>query len=105
MAIYSQRVQTMLTSEQYGVLTQLATQEQKPVSVLVREAIEKIYFAEAERQRRQRALRQLLALDAPVADWPQMEDEISQGVTTAHFDQIAGITRLDPGQLYAERQA
>ena len=56
MAVYSQRVQTMLTTEQYGVLAQLATQEQKPVSVLVREAIEKVYFAEAERQRRQRAL-------------------------------------------------
>lgn len=80
MAAYSQRVQTMLTTEQYGVLAQLATQAQKPVSVLVREAIEKVYFAEAERQRRQRALQQLLALDAPVADWPQMEDEISQGI-------------------------
>lgn len=82
MAVYSQRVQTMLTTEQYGVLAQLATQEQKPVSVLVREAIEKVYFAEAERQRRQRALRQLLALDAPVADWSQMEDEITQGVVS-----------------------
>ena len=80
MAVYSQRVQTMLTTEQYGVLAQLAMQEQKPVSVLVREAIEKVYFAEAERQRRQRALQQLLALDAPVADWPQMEDEISKGI-------------------------
>ncbi len=81
MAVYLQRVQTMLTPKQYGILVQLATQEQKPVSMLVREAIEKVYFAEAERQRRQRALRQLLAVAAPVADWPQMEDEISQGVT------------------------
>jgi predicted DNA-binding protein len=80
MAVYSQRVQTMLTPEQYGVLTQLSTQEQKPVSVLVRDAIEKVYFAEAERLRRQGALQRLLALDAPVADWSQMEDEIAQGV-------------------------
>jgi predicted DNA-binding protein len=80
MAVYSQRVQTMLTPEQYGVLTQLSTQEQKPVSVLVRDAIEKVYFAEAERLRRQSALQRLLALDAPVADWSQMEDEIAQGV-------------------------
>ena len=79
MAVYSQRVQTMLTPEQYGVLTQLSTQEQKPVSVLVRDAIEKVYFAEAERLRRQSALQRLLALDAPVADWSQMEDEIAQG--------------------------
>ena len=80
MAVYSQRVQTMLTPEQYGVLTQLSTQEQKPVSVLVRDAIEKVYFAESERLRRQGALQRLLALDAPVADWSQMEDEIAQGV-------------------------
>lgn len=79
MALYSQRVQTMVTTEQYGVLTQLSTQEEKPVSVLVREAIEQVYFVEAERRRRQVALQRLLALDAPVADWTQMEDEITQG--------------------------
>lgn len=72
----------MLTPEQFSVLTQLATETQTPVSVLVREAIEKVYFAEAERQRRKRALERLLALEAPVADWSQMEDEISSGDQT-----------------------
>jgi hypothetical protein len=72
----------MLTSEQYHLLTQLATQEQKPVSVLIREAIEKVYFAKVERQRRQRALHQLLTLDAPISDWPQIEEEISRGAVS-----------------------
>ena len=79
MAFYTERVQTVLTPEQFEQLTQMAEQQQKPVSVLIREAIEQTYFVEIYRLRRQNALERLLALEAPVADWPQMEDEIEKG--------------------------
>ena len=80
MAVYTERVQTVLTQEQYEQLTQLAQQQQKPVSVLIREAIEQAYFVEIKRLRKQQALDRILALDAPVDDWSHMEDEIEQGV-------------------------
>lgn len=79
MAVYTKRVQTVLTEEQYEILSQLALKQDKPLSVLIREAIEKIYFAEVDRQRRRAALANLLSLDAPVADWEEMEEEIIRG--------------------------
>lgn len=79
MANYTERVQTVLTKEQYERLTELAEQEQKPLSVMIREAVEERYFVKIDQQKRQAALANLLALDAPVADWPQMEAEIEQG--------------------------
>ena len=79
MAIYTERVQTVLTKEQYERLMEIAEQEQKPLSVLIREAVEERYFVKIDRQKRREALANLLALDAPVADWSQMEAEIEQG--------------------------
>lgn len=79
MAIYTERVQTVFTKEQYNLLLELSQQAQKPLSVMIREAVEERYFAKIDRQKRQQALTNLLALDAPVADWPQMEAEIEQG--------------------------
>jgi predicted DNA-binding protein len=79
MAVFTERVQTVLTKEQYDALSRLAREEEKPVSVLVREAVEKVYFEEAERKHRQEALAALLSLDAPVADWEQMEKEVISG--------------------------
>ena len=79
MAFYTKRIQTMLTEEQNEKLTQLAEEQGKPVSVLVREAIENTYLVQAEREARRTALNNLISLEAPVADWDQMEDEIIRG--------------------------
>jgi predicted transcriptional regulator len=79
MAVYTERVQTVLTKEQYERLLELAEQEQKPLSILIREAVEEIYFVPVEQQKRQQAMANLLALEAPVADWSQMEAEIERG--------------------------
>ena len=79
MALYTERVQTVLTREQYERLTALSAEEEKPLSVLIREAVEQRYFAPLAEQRRRQALENLLALDAPVAEWPQMEAEIERG--------------------------
>jgi len=79
MAVYTKRVQTVLTEEQYQVLSRFALEQDKPISVLIREAVERVYFLQAARNKRRAALANLLSLDAPVADWEQMEDEIIQG--------------------------
>ena len=79
MGNYVKRVQTVLTEEEYRDLYRLSEETRKPLSVLVREAIEEVYLRGAVRQRREEALRDLLSLHAPVCDWPQMEDEIIRG--------------------------
>jgi hypothetical protein len=79
MAVYSKRVQTVLTEEQYAALNQRSIDAGKPVSVLIREAVERVYFEPAALEKRRAALQRLLSLDAPVADWEQMEDEIVAG--------------------------
>ena len=80
MAQYTERVQTVLTKTQYEYLRKLADEEHKPLSVLIREAVEEIYFVQIEKDKRRQALANLLALEAPVADWPQMEAEIERGI-------------------------
>jgi len=79
MAKYTERVQTVLTKEQYEQLLELSEYEQKPMSVMIREAIVDGYLVKIEGQKRKQALANLLALDAPVSDWSQMETEIEQG--------------------------
>lgn len=79
MANYTERVQTVLSKAQYDRLMELAEQENKPLSVLIREAVEERYFVPIEKERRQQALATLLSLNAPVADWSQMEAEIERG--------------------------
>ncbi len=79
MAMYTVRVQTVLSREQFDLLTRLSEETQKPLSMLVREAIQQVYVEKNNRQRRRQALQKLLELEAPVADWDQMEKEIING--------------------------
>lgn len=79
LATYIKRVQTVLSEDQYETLTRLSKESGKPVSVLIREAVEQMYFEQVDLQRRRAALEKLLALEAPVNDWDQMEKEIIKG--------------------------
>lgn len=79
MGQYTKRIQAVLTEEQYEMLSNLSDETGKPVSQLVREAVDKAYLQKASQERRQAALDELLSLDAPVADWKEMEDEIIRG--------------------------
>lgn len=81
MAVYTRRVQAVLSEEQYEILSRLSEETEKPLSVLIREAVEKVYVEQAEQEQRRAALQRLLSLEAPVADWEQMEEEIIQGAT------------------------
>lgn len=77
--VYTKRVQTVLSTEQYELLLKIAQERGKPLSVLVREAIVEACFQGAVLQQRRAALQQLLSLKAPVADWEEMEKEITKG--------------------------
>jgi hypothetical protein len=79
MSLYTRRVQTVLTEEQFELLSQVAEQAQKPLSVMIREAVEQVYFEEVARKRRRKALERLLKLNAPIDDWPVMEADIEKG--------------------------
>ncbi|HLA97755.1 MAG TPA: ribbon-helix-helix domain-containing protein [Anaerolineales bacterium] len=79
MALYTHRVQAVLTEEQYTLLLELSQKTGQPISALVREAVVKTYFEKKLLEVRQAALERLLALEAPVADWSEMEAEIERG--------------------------
>jgi hypothetical protein len=81
MAEYTKRVQAVLTEEQFSALSKLSAGSGKPISVLIREAVEQVYLAGTSRERRQAALARLVSLDAPVSEWDQMEEEITRGAT------------------------
>lgn len=81
MAGYTKRVQALLSEEQYEALLEISRAIDKPVSELIREAIEEVYLTEAERIKRRAVLKTLLSLDAPVTDWVQMESEIISGAS------------------------
>lgn len=70
-------VQTKLTATHLAQLETLAKQTGTTVAELVQAAVVQTYFT---RPTPQHALARLLVLDAPVADWPQMEAEIERGV-------------------------
>lgn len=79
MTRYTRRVQAVLTEAQFQELAEIAKTAGRPVSVMIREAVETTYLRDIASRRRQAALEQLLALNAPVADWEQMESEIVEG--------------------------
>ena len=79
MATYTKSIQAVLTDEQHEALLELSHKLNKPVSVLIRDAIDEVYFEQTRREKRRQALQTLLSLDAPVADWEEMEEEIIRG--------------------------
>ncbi len=80
MAALTRRVQLLLTPEQYERLATLARARGRSVGALIREAIERVYFAEPAEglEARLEAVRKMAALRMPVADWEQMEREATE---------------------------
>jgi hypothetical protein len=79
MSALTKRVQAVLTEEQFATLTHIAREKKKPVSILIREAVEEVYLKKTMVDRKRSAFTALTALGAPVADWEIMEREIEQG--------------------------
>ena len=52
MSMYTNRVKSVLTERQYMTMQELSKELQKPVSILIREAIEQVYFEPISQKRR-----------------------------------------------------
>jgi len=74
----SERTQVLLSVEQRRRVEQLAARSSVSVGELIRRAIDD-YLPPTSTQDRQRALEDLFALNAPVADWATIEAEIEAG--------------------------
>ncbi len=74
MCMFSERTQVLLSPDQLARLKRIATRDRRSVGSVIREAVDS--FVEAEPDRRQRALKRLLAMNAPVDDWEVMKAQI-----------------------------
>ena len=74
MCMFSERTQVLLSPEQSARLKRIAQRDGRSVGSVIREAVDS--FVEAEPDRRQRALKRLLAMNAPVEDWDVMKAQI-----------------------------
>lgn len=74
MCMFSERTQVLLSPEQLARLKRIAERDGRSVGSVIRDAVDS--FVEAEPDRRQRALKRLLAMNAPVDDWEVMKAQI-----------------------------
>ena len=74
MCMFSERTQVLLSPEQLARLKRIAERDGRSVGSVLREAVDS--FVEAEPDKRQRALRRMLAMNAPVDDWEVMKAQI-----------------------------
>lgn len=79
MAALTHKVQVLLDEQQYRALLSLAKAQRKPLSSLLREAVVEQLLREARRSARRKAFEEISAMALPVADWPEMEEEIERG--------------------------
>jgi predicted transcriptional regulator len=77
---YSERIQVLLSPAQRAKVEGLAARTSRSVGAVIRDAID-AYCEQPSPERRQRALSDLFALEAPVADWDVIEAEIIEGAT------------------------
>ena len=74
MCMFTERTQVLLSPEQLARLKRIAAKDGRSVGSVIREAVDS--FIGAEPDRRQRALENLFALNAPVDDWEVMKAQI-----------------------------
>ena len=74
MCMYSERTQVLLSPEQLARLKRIAARDGRSVGAVIRDAVDA--FVEAEPDARQRAVQELLAMNAPVDDWEVMKEQI-----------------------------
>lgn len=74
MCMFTERTQVLLSPEQLARLKAIAARDGRSVGSVIRAAVDS--FVEAEPNRRQRALKRLFAMNAPVDDWEVMKAQI-----------------------------
>lgn len=77
----TERTQVLLSPEQRRKVATLAARSSTSVGAVIRQAID-AYLPPVPHDRRQRALDELFSLEAPVADWDEIEREIEAGYGT-----------------------
>jgi len=60
-------------------LQRIAQEQERPVSVLIREAVRNAYLSSPSQVAPLEAVRRMAAMQLPVADWEQMERESVSG--------------------------
>jgi hypothetical protein len=74
MSFLTRRVQVLLSDAQYAELEDQARLRDKSVGAVIREAIQE-HLQKDDGAERLAAVRRLVAMQLPVADWEQMERE------------------------------
>lgn len=77
MCMFSERTQVLLSPEQLARLKRIAERDGRSVGSVIRDAVDS--FVEATPDARERALRSIMSMNAPVDDWDVMKEEIMRG--------------------------
>jgi hypothetical protein len=77
MCMFTERTQVLLSKDQVTRLKRTARREHKSLGAVIREAVD-AYTAQTS-DRRLAAIQRLVAMEAPVADWDVMKEEILRG--------------------------
>ena len=77
MCMFSERTQVLLSPEQLARLKRIAARDGRSVGSVIRDAVDS--FVEAAPDSRERALRSIMAMNAPVDDWEVMKEQIMRG--------------------------
>lgn len=74
MCMFTERTQVLLSPEQLARLKRIAARDGRSVGSVIREAVDS--FVEAAPDSRDRALRSIMSMNAPVDDWGVMKAQI-----------------------------
>ncbi len=74
--MFSERTQVLLSPEQLARVKRIAARDGRSVGSVIREAVDS--FVEAAPDSRDRALRSIMSMNAPVDDWEVMKAQIME---------------------------
>ncbi len=75
MHMFSERTQVLLSKRQLAAVKRRAKRDQKSVGAVIRDAVD-AYVETPGQVERQAAFERLIAINAPVDDWPVMKEQI-----------------------------
>lgn len=76
MHMYSERTQVLLSPEQLAQLKRIAARNRQSVGAVIRDAVDA--FVGSPPASRERAIRSILSMEAPVEDWAVMKEQIQR---------------------------
>jgi hypothetical protein len=72
----TKKAQVILSVEQYELVRAYAEGQGKPVSLVLREFLERTILADLKQQRAEAAYQRLIHQELPVADWEEIERDL-----------------------------